>query len=72
MRSGLAEGKGVAWKDSTYWWGSPSIIPYTRVSSPYLSLIYLVLRFWTIYFAYHTQTIIGTASFFYLDPSIRH
>ena len=31
----------------------------------------VMLRFRTIYFAYHTQTIIGTASFFYLDPLIR-
>ena len=30
-----------------------------------------VLCFWTIYFAYYTQTIIGTASFFHLDPFIR-
>ena len=30
-----------------------------------------LLRFWTIYFAYHTQTIIRTASFFYLNLLIR-
>ena len=30
-----------------------------------------LLRFWTIYFAYYTQTIIGTALFLYLDPFIR-
>ena len=31
-----------------------------------------VLHFWTIYFAYYTQITIGTASFLYLDPLIRH
>ena len=30
-----------------------------------------VLRFQTIYFAYHTQIIIGTAPFLYLNPLIR-
>ena len=30
-----------------------------------------MLRFQTIYFAYHMQIIIGTASFLYLDPFIR-
>ena len=52
--------------------------PSTSLSGPCLQLaaynvcrIDIMLRFQTIYSTYHTQTIIGTASFLYLDPIIR-
>ena len=52
----------IAWE---FWWPAmkKDITEYVKGCT--------LLRFWTIYFAYLTQIIIGTALFLYLDPSIR-
>ena len=35
-------------------------------------LVLVIVTFSDYFYAYHTQIIIGTASFLYLDPFIRH
>ena len=47
------------------------ILGFLDVSSSKVDHATSLLRFQTIYFAHLTQTIIGTATFLYLDPFIR-